>query len=710
MENGGERPKHSVLAVDGTGVCFRFGGKKSQPVLNGLDISVERGIIYGLLGPSGCGKTTLLRCIVGRHKPNSGTITIFGSVPGQKNCSVPGAGVGFMPQELALYPEITTEETLTYFGRLYQMEPRAIKDRISFLTSFLDIPDKKKQIKNLSGGQQRRVSFAAALIHKPPLLILDEPTVGVDPLLRKSIWKHLQKLTTTDATTIIITTHYVEEARQAHVVGLMRDGHLLAETNPEVLITQYNVLTLEDVFLKLCVKDSEAIEAASMGELTGVKEEPLWVKRRPSPTKHNSVTSLNSEGHETILLNDTAEVKIDISQTSSYGDSFKSTANRMGALINKNFVRLKRNIPLVFFQIFVPVFQVIVFCLCVGGEPFDIPMAVVNQETDIMGKSTAFLQSISSHTIRQNNFTDFNLAVDSVKRGENWGVIYIHSKFTTSMMDRYLEGIMANNETIYNSTVRMYLDMTNQQITATIYTTIMDGFLKFSRETLSQFNWNPEMASPPVLLEEPIYGEIDPNFTEFMAPGMILGITYIMAVGLSSMSVIIEKKEGLLDRSWIAGVRSWEVMFSILFTLFIVMLVQVALVLVFTFQAFSIPYRGPLVWVIISVLLVGLEGMAYGLFISSIVNDENIAMMIAMGSFYPNLLLSGIIWPVEAMPYYLRQFSYCLPLTLMANTMRSVLSRGWTITDNNIWDGYLVALAWILPVILISSFFFKYKK
>ncbi|GFU44448.1 ABC transporter G family member 23 [Trichonephila clavipes] len=88
-------------------------------------------------------------------------------------------------RELALYPEITTEETLMYFGRLYQMERHVIEERISFLISFLDIPDKTKEIKHLSGGQQRRVSFAAALIHKPPLLILDEPTVGVDPLLRK---------------------------------------------------------------------------------------------------------------------------------------------------------------------------------------------------------------------------------------------------------------------------------------------------------------------------------------------------------------------------------------------------------------------------------------------------------------------------------------------------------------------------------------------
>ncbi|XP_055933092.1 ABC transporter G family member 20-like [Argiope bruennichi] len=709
MEDG-VRSKNS-LAVDGEGVFFRFGGRKSVPVLNGLDISVEKGIIYGLLGPSGCGKTTLLRCIVGRHQPSSGTIKIFGKSPGHDDCTVPGPGVGFMPQELALYPEITMKETLTYFGRLYQMDRSAIKERISFLTSFLDIPDKNKLIKHLSGGQQRRVSFAVALIHKPPLLMLDEPTVGVDPLLRRSIWKHLQKLASTDSITIIITTHYVEEARQAHVVGLMRDGRLLAETNPEVLIDQYNALTLEDVFLKLCVKDSEAIEAASADELNNFDEEPVWVKRKPHHTKYNAVTSINGyEQYETVLLNNSRKPVIDISRKNDCASYLNNVWHRMRALNHKNFVRLKRNIPLVFFQVFVPVFQVIVFCLCVGGEPFDIPMAIVNQETDPSGKSNAFLQTISSTTFIQNNFTNLSLALESVERGENWGVLYIPETFTDSMINRYLEGIAVDNETIQNSTIKMYLDMTNQQVIATIQSKIMGSFLTFARQTLNSFSWNPDIALPPIVLGKPVYGTIHPDFTEFMAPGMILGITYIMAVGLSAMAVIIEKKEGLLDRSWFAGVRSWEVMFSMLFSLFVTMLLQVVLVLVLTFKAFSIPCRGPLIWVVIAVLLTGLEGMSYGLFISSIVNDENIAMMIAMGSFYPNLLLSGIIWPVEAMPYYLRQFSYCLPLTLIANSMRSILSRGWTITDHGIWDGFLVCLAWIFPVILIASLFFRYKK
>ncbi|XP_071035907.1 ABC transporter G family member 20 isoform X1 [Parasteatoda tepidariorum] len=703
---------NSLLAVDGDNVCFSYGRKREESVLNGLNIKVQRGVIYGLLGPSGCGKTTLLKCIIGRHNPKSGTIRIYGKTPGSKGFTIPGCGLGFMPQELGLYPEISAEETLTYFGRLYQMDQSLIKERISFLTTFLDIPDKKKQIKNLSGGQQRRVSFAVALIHKPPLIILDEPTVGVDPLLRKSIWNHLQNLAARDLITIVITTHYVEEARQAQVVGFMRDGHLLAEANPETLITQFNALTLEDVFLKLCLKESESLEITVNGSKEQLEMQDVWVPRKIQRTKSKSQNSNNAYTDQCKigLLNNDFDPDVTLMKDSSWGSILRTTTDRMGALISKSFLRLKRNIPLVFFQVFVPVFQVIVFCLCVGGEPFDIPIAVVNLEEDPLGESSKFLKTIDSYVITQRNYYDLNEAYESVKKGENWGVLHIGPSFTDSLITRYIQGIEADNDTIGNSTINLYLDMTNQQLSATIFSHIIASFQTFAENALRTFKYNPLIATSPIVLGEPIYGNLVPNFTEFMAPGMILGITYMMAVGLSSMSIIIEKKEGQLDRSWVAGVKSWEVVFSIFFSLFIVMLLQVTLVLIFTFLVFNIPTLGPLIWVIIAVLLVGLEGMSYGLFISSIVNDENIAMMIAMGSFYPNLLLSGIIWPVEAMPHYLRQFSYCLPMTLVADSMRSVLSRGWTITENDIWVGYLVTLAWIFPVILISVFFFKIKK
>jgi len=230
-------------------------GKRRAQVLRNLDMNVKKGTIYGLLGASGCGKTTLLSCIVGRRSFDSGEVLVFGGEPGSPQSGIPGPRVGYMPQELALYGEFTIKETLEYFGRIYRLPHQFVKSQMEFLFKLLDLPPGHRSVKTLSGGQQRRVSFAVALFHEPQLLILDEPTVGVDPLLRQSIWDHLVRLSTDHGKTIIITTHYIEEARQAHTIGLMRSGILLAEECPQTLLSLHGLSSLEDVFLKLCMKD-----------------------------------------------------------------------------------------------------------------------------------------------------------------------------------------------------------------------------------------------------------------------------------------------------------------------------------------------------------------------------------------------------------------------------------------------------------------------
>ena len=179
----GEESKmiHKPAAISVENVTASYG---KNVALIGVSAMVEVGSIYALLGPSGCGKTTLLSCILARKKTDSGIIMVNNRYTGDRRSGVPGSSVGFMPQDICLYQEFTIKETFKYFGSLQSMAKDEIKTRQEELIAMLELPEEDREVRQMSGGQKRRLSFAVALLHKPRILILDEPTAGVDPIVR----------------------------------------------------------------------------------------------------------------------------------------------------------------------------------------------------------------------------------------------------------------------------------------------------------------------------------------------------------------------------------------------------------------------------------------------------------------------------------------------------------------------------------------------
>ncbi|MET3729229.1 ABC-2 type transport system ATP-binding protein [Fictibacillus halophilus] len=219
---------------------------RSHQVLKNIDLTVNKKEIYGLLGPSGAGKTTLVKMIAGIETPTSGSINVLdSSMPNLHTMT----HIGFMAQSDALYGELSGKENLEFFSSIYSLKGQKQKDRINQVSELVKLSNfLQKPVNQYSGGMKRRLSLAAALLHEPKILILDEPTVGIDPVLRQSIWDELYKLSKS-GTTILVTTHVMDEAEKCGQLGMLRDGKVIASGSPKELKDNTSSASIEEAFL-----------------------------------------------------------------------------------------------------------------------------------------------------------------------------------------------------------------------------------------------------------------------------------------------------------------------------------------------------------------------------------------------------------------------------------------------------------------------------
>ena len=234
-----ETTRNVALSADGLSVRR---GKKQ--VLKGLEFDVIRGSVTGLLGPSGGGKTTLMRAIVGVQAGVSGTLTVLGEPAGVRSLR---SRIGYVTQAASVYEDLTVTENLRFFAKLLGA-PRA---QVARVIEQVDLAGHAGELaRNLSGGQRSRLSLAAALLGNPELLVLDEPTVGLDPVLRVELWRLFAELA--DAgTTIIVSSHVMDEAEHCERLLLLREGELIADDSPDALLRQTHTTDVESAFLEL---------------------------------------------------------------------------------------------------------------------------------------------------------------------------------------------------------------------------------------------------------------------------------------------------------------------------------------------------------------------------------------------------------------------------------------------------------------------------
>ncbi|CAK1540981.1 unnamed protein product [Leptosia nina] len=719
--------KMATPAVVVERACKFYGNKNGndyKAVLQNLDMIVERGSIYGLLGASGCGKTTLLSCIVGRRHLDSGDIWVLGGKPGEKGSGVPGPRVGYMPQDIALVAEFSVRDALYYFGRIYGMSAQQLSQRFDFLSSLLELPPAERFIKQLSGGQQRRVSLAAALVHDPELLILDEPTVGLDPMLREKIWDYLSEVASR-GTSVIITTHYIDETKQANTIGLLRDGQLLAQDSPSEILRRFDSTTLEEAFLKMALIQNES-------NRTNRRRSTLTSS--PDVIPESSIAD-DSRFQSTEEFNVVTSSRDVLTKKDNALDLKSKRKGRYKAVFIKSIQQFARHPGGLMFSILFPMLQVMAFFSAVGRDPKGLHVAVVNEEAASLplGIDMCKMDNLTRVAINEEHICDYYMlscwfvdemenrdlvvnyinsteeAKTAVANRHTYGAVYFPLNFSSSLSLRVADGYV-EDDVANDSTITVWLDMTDHQISHFLKRTFLKSYESFTQRTMRACGMNEDIAKLPVRIKTPIFGELEPEMVAYMAPGVMITIIYFLPAIVTSTLMISDRLEGVWERSAVAGVQPKEMLHVHITLQSFVIVLQTIEMMVLAFLGYNLPSKGSLVTCGLLLFLQGIGGMCYGFLLSVLCSSFTVAFFIATGSFYPMILLCGILWPLEGMPTALRYIALSLPFTMPSMSLRELMMKGSSITEYNVYIGFGISIAWIALILAICFLRLKFKK
>ncbi|HEX8958484.1 MAG TPA: ABC transporter ATP-binding protein [Solirubrobacterales bacterium] len=247
LDGSASASSHKALSIEGLVKRYPTGVE----ALRGVSLEIEPGEFYGLLGPNGAGKSTLIHCTTGLAQPSSGTIRVFGH-DAVGNYAEARQAIGLAPQELNIDWFLTVEETLDFHAGYFGMPKRERRERVEELLETFSLAEKRdERTRTLSGGMKRRLILARALMHRPRLLILDEPTAGVDIELRLELWHYVRRINQ-EGTTILLTTHYLEEAEQlCSKIAFINEGRIAAWGTSAELAGRFGAANLEDAYLAL---------------------------------------------------------------------------------------------------------------------------------------------------------------------------------------------------------------------------------------------------------------------------------------------------------------------------------------------------------------------------------------------------------------------------------------------------------------------------
>ncbi len=649
--------------IDVRGMTKRFG---DRTVVDHVDLTVRAGEIYGFLGPNGSGKTTFLRLLCGLLKADEGSGTCLGYDVISESELIKRE-VGYMTQRFSFWEDLSIEENLDFVARMYEMKQRRATVRQSI--EELGLAGREKQLAGqLSGGWKQRLALAACLIHRPKLLLLDEPTAGVDPKARRDFWEQIHVLSARGLT-FLITTHYMDEAERCHRLAYLAFGKLLARGTADEVVDAGRPNDLVRARPRLAPTGGETAPRSGCATGGGVRE------RAPCEQQRRGCLGARHRGLPPAALRlggNFAGPRGRVHQFDGHraGQLRPMSAHpkfsfaRLRGIIVKEFTQMRRDRLTFAMMLGIPLLQLTLFGYAINADPRHLPVAVLMADHGPQGRTLLYAMKNSTYFNFVREAQTETEAHDLLARGQVQFVVNIPQNFSRDLLRGERPAILVEADAtdpvatgnalsslgaLFNHALQHDLKGPLASLAATNGPIDLRIHALYNPEAVTQYNIVPGLM------------------------GVILTMTMIMITGLA---ITRERERGTMENLLSMPTRPSEVLIGKIVPYIFVGYVQVAVILLAAWFLFHVPMQGSILLLLVVALVFIAANLAMGITFSTIAKNQLQAMQMTFFVFLPSILLSGFMFPFRGMPQWAQWIGEIFPLTHFLRIVRGILLKG----------------------------------
>ncbi|MGX1101448.1 ribosome-associated ATPase/putative transporter RbbA [Amorphus sp. MBR-141] len=639
------------FAIEAEGLTKRFA---AFTAVDHVSLAIEPGEIFGFLGSNGCGKTTTMKMLTGLLPPSEGWARLFGHEVDPDDIAT-RRRVGYMSQAFSLYTELTVRQNLVLHARLFQVPRAEVAPRVAEMIDRFDLTDVADALPDaLPLGHRQRLSLAVAMIHKPEMLILDEPTSGVDPIARDAFWQLLVDLSRKDRVTIFISTHFMNEAERCDRISLMHAGRVLVSDSPAAIISHRGAASLEDAFisyLEEAVAEGSVVEA-EVGETGPIESPPPEAARKPAAWRR-------------------------------YFDP-----RRMLSYSRREALELRRDPIRLTLAIVGSLILMFVMGYGISLDVEDLTVAVLDRDNTTVSRDYAQTLTGSRYFVEKDPITSYAELDRRMRDGELGVAIEIPPGFARDLargrdveIGAWIDGAMPSRaETILGYVQGMHANWLVEKATET---------------------GNAAAVTQPAGVEIRYRYNPDVKSLVAMVPAVIPVLLMLIPAMLAALSVVREKELGSIVNFYVTPTTRLEFLIGKQLPYVAVSMVSFLTLVVAAIVVFGVPLKGSFLTLSLGALIYVSASTAIGLFVSTFMKSQIAAMFgTAILSLLPAISFSGMIDPVSSLEGYGRFVGEIYPTTHFLTIARGTFSKALVFSDLHT---AFFALGLAVPIILLVT-------